>query len=319
VLAIVCPGQGAQTPGFLTPWLEVPGVRDRLESYSAAAGVDLIGHGTTSDADTIRDTAVAQPLIVSAGLAALPALLGPQGEALPLVGLLAGHSVGEFTATAAAGVVTPEESVALVSDRGRAMAWAAAFQPTGMSAVLGGDPDEVHRAINGHGLVAANANGPGQVVAAGTKAQLAALMASAPHRAKVVPLQVAGAFHSDHMRPALPMLETAASAIRPQDATVDLVSNRDGAAVRHGRDVVRRLVDQVARPVRWDLVMETLVARGVTAILELPPAGTLVGLAKRGVKGAKTLALKTPDDLDAARALIAEHGMVDTRGLALAR
>ena len=136
----------------LTPWLEVPGVRDRLEEYSAAAGIDLIGHGPTSDAATIRDTAVAQPLIVSAGLAALPALLGPEHQALPLVSLLAGHSVGEFTATAAAGVVTPQESVALVSDRGRAMAWAASFQPTGMSAVVGGDPDEVHRAINHHGL-----------------------------------------------------------------------------------------------------------------------------------------------------------------------
>jgi [acyl-carrier-protein] S-malonyltransferase len=288
--------------------LDVPGVRDRLESYSAASGLDLIGHGTKSDADTIRDTAVAQPLIVGAGLAALPALLGPEHEALPLVGLLAGHSVGEFTATAAAGVVTAEESVSLVSDRGRAMAWAAAFQPTGMSAVVGGDPTDVDRAIDRHGLVAANANGPGQVVAAGTKAQLASLMAAPPPRAKVVPLQVAGAFHSDHMRPAVPMLETAASLIRPKNAAVDLVSNRDGQPVRHGRDVVRRLVDQVARPVRWDLVMETLVARGVTAILELPPAGTLVGLAKRGVKGAKTLALKTPDDLDAARALVAEHG-----------
>lgn len=308
VLAIVCPGQGAQTPGFLTSWLDVPGVRDRLESYSAAAGLDLIGHGTTSDADTIRDTAIAQPLIVGAGLATLPALLGPQHEALPLVGLLAGHSVGEFTATAAAGVVTAEEGVGLVGDRGRAMAWAAAFQPTGMSAVVGGDPAEVDRAINRHGLVAANANGPGQVVAAGTKAQLAELMAAPPPRAKVVPLQVAGAFHSHHMKPAVPMLETAAAVITPKDAAVELVSNRDGKALRYGRDVVRRLVDQVARPVRWDLVMETLVARGVTAILELPPAGTLIGLAKRGVKGAKTLALKTPDDLAAARALVAEHG-----------
>ena len=291
----------------------MPGVRDRLEAYSAAAGLDLIGHGTKSDADTIRDTAVAQPLIVGAGLAALPALLGPDHEALPLVGLLAGHSVGEFTATAAAGVVTPEESMSLVSDRGRAMAWAAAFQPTGMSAVLGGDPADVAHAISRHGLVAANANGPGQVVAAGTKSQLERLTAAPPHRAKVVPLQVAGAFHTDHMQPAVPMLATAAAGLTPKEAAIELVSNRDGKTVRHGRDVVRRLVDQVARPVRWDLVMETLVERGVTAILELPPAGTLVGLSKRGVKGAKTLALKTPDDLAAARALVAEHGLALAR------
>ena len=310
VLAIVCPGQGAQTPGFIKPWLEVPGVRERLEEYSAAAHIDLLGHGTTSDADTIRDTAVAQPLIVGAGLAMLPALLGPEHEALPLVGLLAGHSVGEFTASAAAGVLTPAEGVTVVSNRGKAMAWAAAFQPTGMSAIVGGDPAEVEHHIERHGLTAANANGPGQVVVAGTTEQLARLFNAPPPRAKVVPLQVAGAFHTEHMAPAVPMLASAVAGIEPRDAAVDLVSNRDGQAVRHGKDVVRRLVDQVARPVRWDLVMETLVARGVTAILELPPAGTLVGLAKRGVRGAKTLALKNPDDLDAARALVTEHGRV---------
>ncbi|TQJ51186.1 ACP S-malonyltransferase [Phycicoccus sp. SLBN-51] len=307
MLAIVCPGQGSQTPGFLTPWLEIPAVRARLEALSEVAGLDLVAHGTTSDAETIKDTAVAQPLIVAAGLASVPALF-PDTDPTSLVDVTAGHSVGEITAAAFAGVLADADAMAFVRERGRGMAAASAVTPTGMSAVLGGDPDEVAATLERHGLTAANANGAGQVVAAGTLEQLAALTADPPARARVIPLQVAGAFHTTHMAPAVEALGRQAEGFTTSAPTFAVVSNADGAVVRDGAEVLARLVNQVSNPVRWDLCMETLADLGVTGLIELPPAGTLVGLAKRGLKGVETLALKTPDDLEAAQRMLHEHG-----------
>ena len=306
MLVIVCPGQGSQTPGFLAPWLELPGVAARMHWLSAVAGSDLAAHGTTSGAEVLRDTAVAQPLLVAAGLAVLGELAAP-GAPLP-AGVVSGHSVGEVTAAAAAGVLTEEQAVVLVRERGRAMAAASAARPTGMSAVLGGDPQEVAAALERLGLTAANANGGGQVVAAGELRALAALAAEPPARARVVPLQVAGAFHTAHMAPAVDVLAGYAAALRPQPARTPVVSNADGAVLTDGAEVLRRLVAQVSRPVRWDLCTERFAELGVTALLEVAPAGTLVNLAKRQLKGVELLALKTPDDLDRARALVAEHG-----------
>ncbi len=307
VLALLCPGQGSQTPGFLDPWLELPAARDALTRLSEASGIDLVAHGTTSDAETIRDTAIAQPLIVAAGLAAAEVLLD-DAQARAAVGAICGHSVGEITAAGIAGVLTPSEAIVLVRERGSAMAQASAVQPTGMSAVVGGDPAAVAEALERHGLTPANMNGGGQVVAAGTMEQLSALEQDAPARSRVIPLSVAGAFHTEHMRPAVAHLDACVRASDPQDPWAPLISNRDGQAVDDGAQVLSRIVDQVARPVRWDQVMETLLAMGVTALIELPPAGTLVGLAKRGMKGIPSIAVKTPDDLEAARALLAEHG-----------
>jgi [acyl-carrier-protein] S-malonyltransferase len=306
VIALVCPGQGSQTPGFLAPWLDLPGLRERAEALSDAGGVDLLAHGTTSDADTIRDTAVAQPLIVGAGLLALEALYAERPDALASsVGVLAGHSVGEITAAAATGVLTAEDAMSLVSLRGRAMAEASAITPTGMSAVLGGDPAEVAAALDRHGLTPANVNGAGQVVAAGTLEQLAALAADPPAKTRVVPLQVAGAFHTVHMAPAADVLEAEWTDHDVSDPGVTLLSNTDGTAVTSGEEFLRRLISQVRNPVRWDLCMETMTDLGVTGLVELAPAGTLVGLAKRAMKGVPSVALKTPDDLDAARELLA--------------
>jgi [acyl-carrier-protein] S-malonyltransferase len=305
VLVLVAPGQGAQTPGFLTPWLDLPGVEDRLRAWSDAIGLDLVHYGTDADADEIRDTAIAQPLLVAAGLVS-GAALGDIAGIAP--GAVAGHSVGEITAAAFAGVLDETAALALVRKRGLAMAEAAAITETGMSALLGGDPEVSVAHLAKLGLTPANINGAGQIVAAGTLEQLAALNEDKPEGVrKVVALKVAGAFHTHHMGPAVEKLAEAARELAPLDPKFAYVSNKDGRVVASGAEIVERLVGQVANPVRWDLCMETFKELGVTALLEVCPGGTLTGLAKRALPGVKTLALKTPDDLDAARELIAEH------------
>jgi len=313
VLAVVCPGQGAQSPGMLTPWLDVPGVRAALVAASAATGLDLVELGTTADAATIRDTAVAQPLLVAAALTSLRAVLRGAPDAAP-VDVVAGHSVGELAALALAGVLTDDEALALVAVRGAAMARAAATGPvTGMSAVLGGDGDEVLAAIAAHGLVAANVNGGGQVVAAGPLDGLAALAAAAPARSRVIALQVAGAFHTAVMAPAVDALQAAAGRLTPRDPRPTLLGNADGAVVTRGVDALARVVEQVARPVRWDLCQATMAARGVTGLLELAPGGVLVGLARRTLPGVETVALRSPDDLPAALDLVRRHAGTPAR------
>ncbi|WP_073951946.1 ACP S-malonyltransferase [Streptomyces kebangsaanensis] len=302
MLVLVAPGQGAQTPGFLTPWLELPGAADRVAAWSDVIGLDLVHYGTQADADAIRDTAVAQPLLVAAGLLSAAAL-GDTGA-----GVVAGHSVGEITAAAFAGVLDDTAALTLVRKRGLAMAEAAAITATGMSALLGGDPEVSVAHLRKLGLTPANVNGAGQIVAAGTLEQLAALNEDKPEGVrKVVPLKVAGAFHTHHMAPAVDRLTEAAKALTPTDPKVTYVSNKDGRAVHSGAEVVERLVGQVANPVRWDLCMETFKELGATALIEVCPGGTLTGLAKRALPGVKTLALKGPADLDAARELISEH------------
>ncbi|PRY11850.1 ACP S-malonyltransferase [Kineococcus rhizosphaerae] len=310
MLVFVFPGQGSQSPGFLAPWLELPGVADRLRWASAVVGDDLVAHGTVSDADTLRDTAVAQPLIVAAGLLGLRELFASPAELAGAAGAVAGHSVGELTAAAATGALTPEQALVLVRERGRGMAAAAATTPTGMSAVLGGDADEVAARLAELGLTAANANGGGQTVAAGTLEALAALAGNPPAKARVIPLQVAGAFHTEHMAPAVGALEQLSAGIDPGTAALPIAANADGELVTDGAQFLQRLVAQVSRPVRWDLVTATFARLGVTGLIEVPPAGTLTNLAKRTLKGVDVLALKTPDDLDRARAMISDHGGV---------
>jgi len=310
MLIITAPGQGAQTPGFLAPWLELPGVAERLGIASELAGCDLIRFGTTATADEIKDTAVAQPLLVAAAIVAASALSGPgrAGDPSDAPGdAAAGHSVGELAAGVIAGVITADDAMRLVGVRGRAMAAAAAAEPTGMTAVLGGDQDAVLAAIARHGLTPANVNGAGQIVAAGTLAELEAFAADPPAGARLRPLQVAGAFHTRHMAPAVAALRDAAADVTVTDPAVTLLSDADGAAVTTGKEWLERIVTQVAAPVRWDLCMRTMADLGVTALIELPPAGTLTGLARRALPGVAQLAIKTPDQLDAARDLIAEH------------
>ena len=308
VLVIVAPGQGAQTPGFLEPWLEDQNFADRLRWLSAVSGIDLIHYGTKADAETIRDTAVAQPLLVASSLLAALALYPHPADAYGRVGAVAGHSVGEIAAAVGAGVMTAEQAMVFVRERGNAMATASAATPTGMTAVLGGDRDEVLAKLAEHGLTPANDNGAGQIVAAGTMEQLARLADDGPEKARLIPLSVAGAFHTEHMLPAVDVLAKLARAISTHDTRTRLISNRDGQIVHDGQETLKRLVTQVSSPVRWDLCMQTMLDLGVTGIIEMPPAGTLVGIAKRQIKGVETFALKTPDQLDDARAFADKHG-----------
>ena len=303
MLAILAPGQGAQTPGFLAPWLSDDAPRAQLQSLSEVAGLDLAHFGTDADAETIRRTDIAQPLLVAAGVVAAKQLLagGPGAD------VVAGHSVGEVTAAAVTGVLSPTDAMTFVTTRARGMAEASSARPTSMMAVIGCKPDEVLGSIEAAGLTPANNNGSGQIVAAGTVEQLAALVADPPPRARLIQLSVAGAFHTVHMQAAVAKLEELAGTLAASDPSTRLLSNADGAQVGSGADFLQRLVNQVSNPVRWDLCLNTLAELGVTGILELPPSGTLTGIAKRNLKGVALFNLNTPDQLTEARAFVAEH------------
>lgn len=279
---------------MLEPWLDLPGARDRLAVWSKASGLDLVRLGTTATAEEITDTAVTQPLVVAA---ALLAYAEADSDALGSDTVVAGHSVGELAAAAIAGVITADEAVALAAIRGAEMAKACALEPTGMSAVLGGDEDEVLARLAELELVPANRNAKGQIVAAGRLAALAELAANPPEKARIRALPVAGAFHTEFMAPAQDAVAAAVAEITPGEPTRTLLSNFDGKPVTSGADAVAKLAAQVTKPVRWDLCTETVREAGVSAVAELPPAGTLVGIAKRELKGTPTLALKTPEDL----------------------
>ncbi|MFE1663368.1 ACP S-malonyltransferase [Microbacterium sp. P02] len=295
----VFPGQGSQSPGFLAPWLERDGARERLVEYSEWSGVDLVAAGTEWDAERIRDTQVAQPLIVAASLLSWNEL----ADRGAITGV-AGHSVGEFAAAAAAGVLSEEDALRLVGIRGRAMAEAAAAEQTGMSAIIGGDEASVLARLDELGLTPANYNGGGQLVAAGALGGLQALAAQPVSGTRVIPLQVAGAFHTSYMAPAVEALRAAADQVLASDPTLTIWTNSDGETVTSGAAYRDALIAQVASPVRWDLCMASFAAHEVTGLVEMAPAGTLTGLAKRALRGVPSVALKTPDDLAAAAALL---------------
>lgn len=300
MLVVLCPGQGSQTPGFLSPWLELDSFASVVSSLSEASGIDIAKHGTVSDADTIRDTSVAQPLIVAASIASALEL----GSGFSAV---AGHSVGEFAAAALAGILSPEDAIGAVAVRSRAMAAAASLEPTSMAAVLGGDESVVLERLQQLDLYPANFNGAAQIVAAGSSEAIAALVAEGPAGARVIQLQVAGAFHTRYMEPAVAELAAYASGLASLNPSRRIWSNQAGQEITEGREFIDLMVGQVASSVRWDACMQSFVDAGVTAVLEVSPAGALAGLAKRALPGVEVLALKTPDQLDAARELIANH------------
>ncbi|TNC22376.1 ACP S-malonyltransferase [Amycolatopsis alkalitolerans] len=286
---------------MLSPWLERDGTREKLRSWSERAGLDLVHLGTEADADTIQDTAIAQPLIVALSLLAFEEL-----KDVPPGAPVAGHSVGELAAAAIAGVLSAEDAVALAAVRGAEMAKACAAEPTSMAAVMLGEPEQVVAWLAGNGLTAANRNGAGQIVASGAAAAIERIVAEPLEGTKVRALKVAGAFHTEYMAPAEDALRQHAASITPADPARPLLSNADGAVVTSGAEYLERLVKQVTRPVRWDLTMDGLVGLGVTSTVELPPAGTLTGLVKRQLKGTvtTTVALKTPADLPGAEEVL---------------
>jgi [acyl-carrier-protein] S-malonyltransferase len=311
VIAVFAPGQGAQTPGMLAPWLELPGAPEQVAAFSEVTGLDIARLGTTATADEIKDTAVTQPLLVATGIIAGTQLGVMSARSTGEEQVVAGHSVGELTAAAVSGALSPAEAVAFAARRGAEMAAACALTPTGMSAVLGGDPDEVVAALEAAGLTAANRNGAGQIVAAGALDALEKLAAEPPAGTRVRPLAVAGAFHTHYMAPAAEALTAYADTLEVADPRPILLSNADGAAVITGRDLINRLVRQVTLPVRWDLCLRTCADLGVSAAIELAPGGVLAGIAKRELPGVELVAVKSPDDLDKARALVAsrpQHG-----------
>jgi [acyl-carrier-protein] S-malonyltransferase len=300
MLALLAPGQGSQTPGMLASWLELPGAAERMAVWSDISGLDLARLGTTATAEEITDTAVTQPLVVAATLLAYQELT-KRGLLAGADTVVAGHSVGEIAAYAIAGVISADDAVALAATRGAEMAKACAVEPTGMSAVLGGDEAEVLARLEALDLVAANRNAAGQIVAAGALSALDKLAEDPPAKARVRQLATAGAFHTRYMASALDAYSAAADGVTATESllpTVTLLSNADGQPVASAADAMSKLVAQLTRPVRWDLCTESIRQREVTAIVEFPPAGTLVGIAKRELRGVPTHAVKTPADLD---------------------
>ena len=297
MICIACPGQGSQAPGFLNPWLEIPVFKEQIEKASAVLGIDLVHYGTVADADAIRDTKIAQPLIVAAGIASYLTLKDSLGQGL-VVSATAGHSVGEITAAYVSGIFDAENALRFVQRRGNEMADAAALEQSSMAAVVGGEIDAVLAHLESVGLFAANYNGAGQVVAAGSKDLIDALVASPPAGSRVIALQVAGAFHTSYMEPARPALAAFSKELSVQDPQISIWTNNDGSLVQSGQKYLDLLVNQVSNPVRWDKTMESMEGENISVMVELLPAGALSGIAKRAMPNTVAIALKTPADLD---------------------
>ena len=297
MIALLAPGQGSQTPGMLAEWLNLPGAGDRIDRWSQISGLDLARLGTTATADEITDTAITQPLVVATTLLA-HAALAERGLPAAADVVIAGHSVGEIAAYAIAGIISGDDAVKLAAVRGAEMAKACAAEPTGMSAVLGGEEDEVLARLEALELIPANRNAAGQIVAAGSITALEKLAEDPPAKARIRQLATAGAFHTHYMASALDGYAAAAAGVTATEPTATLLSNFDGRPVTSAADAMDKLVAQLTRPVRWDLCSDTLRELNAVAIIEFPPAGALTGIAKRELRGVATHAIKTPADLD---------------------
>jgi [acyl-carrier-protein] S-malonyltransferase len=306
LIALTCPGQGAQTPGFLAPWLELESFKQEIKKYSSVLEMDLIHFGTEADAETIKDTKIAQPLIVAASMASHAVLVEALKDDSLFAGV-AGHSVGEIAAANIAGVMDTEAALKFVKARGEQMARAATLEASTMAAVVGGEQEIVLDQLSNMGLFAANYNGKGQIVAAGSSTRIQELIDSPPLGTRVVGLAVAGAFHTSFMETAKVELSYLASSIRTENPKLLLWSNSDGARVDSGDKFLELLINQVSNPVRWDKTMESMVSDGVSAVIELLPGGALTGIAKRAMPGVATLALKSPEDLEKTTAFVREQ------------
>jgi [acyl-carrier-protein] S-malonyltransferase len=297
MIAIACPGQGSQTPGFMQPWLEIPTFKKQIERSSGILGIDLIHFGTDADQDAIRDTKIAQPLIVAAGIASFLVLQEKFGDRLA-VSATAGHSVGEITSAYVAGIFDDETALRLVQKRGNEMAQASALAKSSMAAVIGGDQDFVLAELEARGLSAANYNGAGQIVAAGSQELIMELVATAPAGTRAVQLQVAGAFHTEFMESARGVLAEFSKTLTANPPKLSIWTNSDGSLITDGNTFLELLVGQVSSPVRWDKTMDAMTDSKVSLMIELLPGGALSGIAKRAMPNTVAIAVKTPADLD---------------------
>lgn len=297
MISIACPGQGSQTPGFFEPWLEIPTFKKQIERSSEILGIDLVHFGTVADQDAIRDTKIAQPLIVAAGIASYMVLQEKLGDELA-VAATAGHSVGEITSAYVAGIFDDETALKFVQKRGNEMAQASSLAESSMAAVVGGEQELVLADLAARGLSAANYNGAGQIVAAGSKELIVDLVANAPAGTRVVQLQVAGAFHTTFMESARAPLAEYSQSVAAKDPNIVIWTNRDGSSVAGGSQFLDLLVNQVSNPVRWDKTMNSMTDAGVSLMIELLPGGALSGIAKRSMPNTVAIPLKTPADLD---------------------
>jgi [acyl-carrier-protein] S-malonyltransferase len=297
MISIACPGQGSQTPGFFEPWLELSTFRKQIERSSEILGIDLVHFGTLADQDAIRDTKVAQPLIVAAGIASFLVLQERFGAQLGVFST-AGHSVGEITSAYVAGIFDDQTALKFVQKRGDEMAKASSLEESSMAAVVGGDQTAVLGELVGRGLFAANYNGSGQIVAAGSKVLISELVVNPPAGSRVIQLQVAGAFHTAFMESARGPLAEYSKTVETKDPSLSIWTNNDGSLVTGGAEFLNLLVNQVSSPVRWDKTMDSMTEAGVSLMIELLPGGALSGIAKRAMPNTVAIAIKTPADLD---------------------
>jgi [acyl-carrier-protein] S-malonyltransferase len=307
LIVLTCPGQGSQAPGFLSAWLELPKFRSEIERYSSILDMDLTHYGTKADADQIRDTRIAQPLIVASSMASYAVLVDWLGDRSVVSGV-AGHSVGEVTAAYISGILGTESALRFVKARGEQMARAAGLEASSMAAVVGGEQELVLGKLVELGIFAANFNGKGQIVAAGSAAKIQELIQSPPAGTRVVALAVAGAFHTSFMESAKDELTSLANSLNTANPDLIIWSNSDGSRIEHGDKFLELLINQVSKPVRWDKTMDSMSLAGVTKIIELLPGGALTGIAKRSMPGVDTLALKNPEDLEKATSFAREQG-----------
>jgi [acyl-carrier-protein] S-malonyltransferase len=297
VISIACPGQGSQTPGFFEPWLAIPTFKKQIDKSSEILGIDLIHFGTVADQDAIRDTKIAQPLIVAAGIASFLVLKERLGEKLA-VSATAGHSVGEITSAYVAGIFDDQTALKFVQKRGNEMAQASSLAESSMAAVVGGEQESVLADLAARGLSAANYNGTGQIVAAGSKEKVVDMVANPPAGTRVIQLQVAGAFHTEFMESARAPLAEYSQSVQVKDPDILIWTNKDGSSVAEGSKFLDLLVNQVSNPVRWDKTMDSMTNAGVSLLIELLPGGALSGIAKRSMPNTVAIPVKTPADLD---------------------
>ncbi len=306
MLALVAPGQGSQSVGMLAPWVADSQTKDLVESWSELISVDLLKLGQLGTAEEIKSTDIAQLLIFITSYLSSLALDLRNAKDSSIV--YAGHSVGEFAAYSLAGTFEVDQALRLVAKRGQAMLSATkVFSKTGMSAVLGGNKEEVLSYLREFDLIPANINSNGQIIAAGSLENLERLSSSPLEGTRIRPLEVSAAFHTKFMEPAVSQFTEIFKTLSVNSPRQIVLSNKNGERLSKPTDIMENLIQQVISPVRWDLCQAKMVELGVTGMLELAPGGTLCGIAKKEIPNVETFAIKSPEDIQGANDFIRKH------------